>query len=113
MNKLVNYSLSGKSEKLYTFNIHSLSDKMEHICAVYIIVRRDVRGDGGCVYKSIYVGETENLNDWHDQNNRNACFLSHGANCIGFLKENDPETRLFIAKDIRNNGDDWCCNGIV
>jgi hypothetical protein len=110
MAKLADYTITGKSGTKYTFGMYAYPGSWNSVACVYIITKREVKTDGKGYHTHIYVGETEDLADRHDDHHKSDCFEKHGGNCIGILMEKGGQRRLDIETDIRNNGDKWPCN---
>ena len=110
MTKIANYDVPGKSGTKYRFSMYKYPDDLESASAVYILTHRNVDAEGKGKHTNIYVGQTSNLSERHEDHHKEECFQRRSANCIGILIEGDERRRLAIEADIRNNGFNWLCN---
>jgi len=110
MAKIATYPIKGASGTSYTFDMYAYPGSWNSVACVYILTKREVKADGKGHHAHIYVGETGDLAERHDDHHKADCFEKHDANCIGILLEKGDQRRLDIETDIRNNGDAWPCN---
>jgi hypothetical protein len=110
MAKIADYTVFGQSHSQYTFGMYDYPGNWKPLAAVYIITKRTVDAEGKGRHTGIYVGQTSNLSERHEDHHKQDCFKGKGANCIGVLIEKNEKRRLEIEADIRNNGSSWPCN---
>lgn len=109
MAKIADYSVTGASKRIYTFEVYPYNSQWNEVAAVYVVTKRTPKTGGGGSHTNIYVGQTDNLKERHSGHHKEDCFKSEGANCLSVLREDSEEKRLDIESDILEGGY-WPCN---
>lgn len=67
----------GISGQKYTYNIHNIDVDFKEVPGNYIFAQKSIG-----IWKAIYIGETKNLNDRHENHEKRECALRNGATHI-------------------------------
>ena len=110
MPKITDMEIAGGSGRKYTFGVYPYETSWKEIGAVYVVTKRTVKTEGGGNHDFIYVGQTENLKERHENHHKADCFEKHGANCLCVHVEEIEAKRLLIEADLID-GHKWPCNG--
>lgn len=105
MAKLGTLTLTGASGTKYEFTVYSSdTDFRSGVACVYYISHRD----NSAKHTNIYVGQTEDVSDRHEDHHKQDCFEKHGYNAISLHLEESERTRLRIEKDLIASLDPPC-----
>jgi predicted GIY-YIG superfamily endonuclease len=110
MAKLGNLEIVGQSGTKYSFEVYPYDTSWKEIGAVYLVTKRTAKLDGSGTHTFIYVGQTDNLKERHENHHRADCFTRHGMNCLCVHVEQNEKTRLAIEADLLA-AHNWPCNG--
>jgi hypothetical protein len=110
MAKIATLTIAGKSGTQYEFEVYPLDSTWNEVAAVYTVTKRTVSKEGKGTHDYIYVGQTENLKERHDNHHKVDCFKRHAANCLCTHQVQSEQRRLAVEADILA-GHTWPCNG--
>lgn len=97
MQKLENKTVyfAGGTGRYYPFKLYEIEDKLPEAAAVYIITSAYAGS-----YKSLYIGDTEDLSSCVEGHEQESCFRSMLSNSICIFSESDPAVRLEMVADL-------------
>jgi hypothetical protein len=102
-------TITGKSGKLYEFNIYSIDTKFKTVGGIYIFIKR---------YKYIrnrdliYCGKTEDLSNRFYNHHKEDDIVEENPDYICVMRVNTDEERTSIEKDILK-GNNFTCNEML
>jgi len=100
MSKFGTIEFSGKSGKLYSFNVYSIDNEFRSYSAVYCVTNRSDNSNGGGLHNKLLIGTTDNIaNASHDSHFKKA-IESFEANCICTHREESESARKQIMDDL-------------
>lgn len=103
--------VTGKSKKVYKFEIYTLDTEFNAVGGVYIFTQRTMN-KRGYSHKLIYCGKTENLSTRFYNHHKADCIKRNNANCICVMGVSTEKERTAIEKDILENYD-FACNDVL
>ena len=109
MSKIADYTVTGESGKVYTFEVYSYDASWNEVAAVYLVTKRMQKPDGGGSHTHIYVGQTDNLKERFSGHHKEDYFVLSDANALCVLQESSEQHRRRIESDILAGGN-WPCN---
>lgn len=109
MSKYGTIEFSGKSGKLYSFNVYTIDNEFRPYSAVYCITHRSSSEDSnGGAHDKIYFGSSKDISKELNAHQSSACFNSNQANCICTHREENEHSRHEILGDLIENYDPPC-----
>jgi hypothetical protein len=108
MSKIADANWAGQSGTKYAFQIYPLNTTFKPLGAVYVISKRTPKPNGGANHTFIYIGQTGDLSTRFDDHHKEACFATHGANCISVHLNNSSTRRFEIETDLCREHDPPC-----
>lgn len=108
MAKFSEVEFKGKSGKIYRFEIYPLDDTFDTVEAVYIVTIMFPNQRGRLGHGTIYIGNTDNMQEWHKSHNKSACFQKENASHVGIYLEPDANEREAIQNDLMQSHNFLC-----
>lgn len=99
MGKIADLTLTGASGTKYVFVVYSADTEFRPAAAVYDFTKRSTK-DGTATHQSLYVGQTDSLQDRIPNHEKWPCVRKHGCNCICVHLESNEKRRLAIEADL-------------
>lgn len=108
MAKLSDLTLTGKSGKVYDFEVWPINQAFNAVAAVYAITRRYPKSEGVYNHDVIYIGQTDDLSTRFNNHHKADCFAKHNANCICTHRDDNEDSRLAKEADLIANYNPTC-----
>lgn len=93
-------TLTGKSGKKYDFEIFGFNTNFNAVPGVYAVTKREQTGNGNWTHTVIYIGQTEDMAERHDDHHKEACFKRNQANCLCYHRDGNEASRLAKEGDL-------------
>jgi len=100
MAKISDLTLTGKSGKKYDFEVYSIDTAFNEVAAVYAVTKRYKNSSNEFKHTVIYIGQTDNLKERHDNHHKEECFKRNDANCICVHQDSNEKSRLAKEADL-------------
>ncbi len=100
MSKHGTIEFSGKSGKLYSFNVYSLDTEFRPYSGVYCITRRSEGDNGHRIHEKLFISVTDDMSSGVLSETPKSCFENHSANCICTHREESAHARDEIMQDL-------------
>lgn len=100
MTTLKTLTLTGASGTKYDFTMYPFDVVLPPVAALYVVTKRTAKSDGTGTHRTLYVGETGNLNARFANHHQAACFGRHGANRVGVHRDSSQRSRLAKEQDL-------------
>ena len=97
---IVTVNLAGASGHLYEFEVHDFFAQLNGIAAVYAVTARHVDEAGKASHTLIYVGQADSMPEFFHHHPLEACFETHGANCVCIHRDRNELSRRTKVKDL-------------
>ena len=108
MSKFGTIEFSGKSGKLYSFNVYTIDNEFKPYSAVYCVTHRSSEENGNGFHDKLFFGSTGDISKELDNHDAGSCFESNQANCICTHREENEIARQEIVDDLVGHYDPTC-----
>lgn len=99
----------GQSGQQYAFQVYTLDTTFRRVGAVYAVVNRYSKPEGGGYYVTpLYFGQTSDLSARFEGHHRQRCFDRNNANAIAIRLDGDERSRLAKETDLIRRWDPEC-----
>lgn len=105
-----NINFTGKSGRLYPFQVWPIDTRFKPVAAVYFITKRAFRNRtyNTASHDAIYIGQTGSLADAFGAAVSLERFLKHEANCVCVHPLADPQQRIAAVDDLLGAHGTYC-----